>query len=222
MPALKFWDGTAWQQLGGGGSIVFEQPGDPGAQPVGSIWIDTDDQPTVWGPPLVTSLPASPTDGQEVNFLADATNGVVWRLRYRSASASAYKWEFIGGPPLTAEVLTQEARTGNAYGDTVTPGPDVVVPLAGDYDFDFSAQGTQQTADSYIYVAPQIGSASTPSDNDAANIYSKFGYNDRFGRTIRRTASAANMRIRLQYKSSSANPHTWALRNLAVTPVRVG
>jgi hypothetical protein len=50
--------------------------------------------------PYVTSLPASPSDGQEVFYAADATNNVIWNLRYRSGSASTYKWEFVGGDPL--------------------------------------------------------------------------------------------------------------------------
>ena len=53
--------------------------------------------PVGQGPPLVAALPASPTDGQEVRYLADAVNGVIWSLRYRAGSSSPYKWEFVGG-----------------------------------------------------------------------------------------------------------------------------
>ncbi len=42
--------------------------------------------------PEVTSLPASPTNRMVVDYVADDTNGVVWRFRYRSASASSKKW----------------------------------------------------------------------------------------------------------------------------------
>lgn len=51
-------------------------------------------------PALVSTLPASPYDGQEVFYLADAAAGVVWHLCYRAASPSAYKWEFVGGASL--------------------------------------------------------------------------------------------------------------------------
>jgi hypothetical protein len=50
---------------------------------------------------VVTSLPVSPVDGQ-VAYLQPsglAAKGVVWAMRYRAASASAYKWEFVGGCP---------------------------------------------------------------------------------------------------------------------------
>jgi hypothetical protein len=33
--------------------------------------------------PYVTSLPASPSDGQEVFYAADASNNVIWNLRYQ-------------------------------------------------------------------------------------------------------------------------------------------
>jgi hypothetical protein len=39
----------------------------------------------------------APQDGDEVYYAADATNGVIWHLRYRAASSSSYKWEFVGG-----------------------------------------------------------------------------------------------------------------------------
>lgn len=73
---------------------------------------------------VVTSLPAAPADGQECIFVADATNGVAWHLKYRAASASAYKWEVIGGSWLSAEVVTGEARSATTYADLTTIGPD--------------------------------------------------------------------------------------------------
>src|SRR3954451_5923766 len=59
--------------------------------------------------PIVTSLPATPVDGQECNYLADATNGVMWHLVYRAADA---KWYYTGGPPLASD--------GNASADQTT------------------------------------------------------------------------------------------------------
>jgi len=55
---------------------------------------------------VVSSLPSSPVNGQDCYYLADATNGVVWHLKYRSASASTFKWEYVGGGSLHAEVAT--------------------------------------------------------------------------------------------------------------------
>src|SRR4051794_15998509 len=62
---------------------------------------------------LVSALPSSPSDGQVVNYLADGTNGIVWRLRYRAASGSAYKWEYVGGGFLRVG-FTAESKTAAA------------------------------------------------------------------------------------------------------------
>jgi hypothetical protein len=47
--------------------------------------------------PFVTALPITANNGDEIRFLADDSNGVVWHLRYRSSAPSDYRWEFIGG-----------------------------------------------------------------------------------------------------------------------------
>jgi hypothetical protein len=63
---------------------------------------------------LVTSLPTTGpsggalVDGQECRYLADATNGVVWNLKYKS---SASKWYFIGGSSLS----TRSMQTSTSY-----------------------------------------------------------------------------------------------------------
>lgn len=87
--------------------------------------------------PVVTALPGSPVDGQEIYLAADAANGVLWRLRYNAGSASAYKWEFLGGPPLWASVAASEIPAlGATYVDMTTVGPTVTLPagVGGDYD----------------------------------------------------------------------------------------
>lgn len=68
--------------------------------------------PPGW-PVTVTSLPASPADGQECFLLVDSTHGVVWHLRYRSSSASSFKWEKVGGAPFIVY------QTANFTGATI-------------------------------------------------------------------------------------------------------
>lgn len=84
--------------------------------------------------PPITVLPTTPTDGQVVYYTADATNGVVWAFKYRTASASASKWEFAGGAPLTARVAASETTASTTYVALTTAGPSVALPFAGDYD----------------------------------------------------------------------------------------
>jgi hypothetical protein len=58
--------------------------------------------------PYVTTLPSAPYDGQEVYYGADASNGIIWHLRYNAAGGT-YKWEFIGGSSL--DTLVSAAAT---------------------------------------------------------------------------------------------------------------
>lgn len=95
------------------------------------------------GPERVTSLPAYPFDGQEVYYVADATNGIIWHLRY-NASGGTYKWEFVGGNHLEvvqtapAVQFTADLATYGAMGNMGL----LSLPRPGVYDvwFNGSAQ----------------------------------------------------------------------------------
>ena len=81
-----------------------------------------------------TSLPGSPTDGLEA-ILVDSTTAAkyAWRFRYNGGSTSTYKWEFVGGPPLTStggSIVLAETQTDPI---DVTGGPSVDAPRAGIY-----------------------------------------------------------------------------------------
>jgi hypothetical protein len=94
-------------------------------------------------PKVTTSLlsagpPVSPGDGDEWVALAvdtgnlATTNGTIWRFRYNASSGSAYKWELIGGMPLSLYGLSgSSASTSgvNLANSTIT------IPRAGDYEF---------------------------------------------------------------------------------------
>jgi hypothetical protein len=227
MPALKYWDGAAWQQLAGGGGLVFEQPGDPGAQPVGSIWIDTDEVPPAYvSPPLVTSLPGSPFDGQEVNYLADAANGVVWNLRYRAGSASAYKWEFLGGAALYSQVINGETSASTTFVNLATVGPQITVPLAGDYDIQHGARAYGSQNQISVIMSYSIG-ATAASANDVVDMYSGSSYDSAIatvaphGARIQRKTLAAGDAIVAKYRVN-AGTGWWGFRWLRISPVRVG
>lgn len=84
-----------------------------------------------------TVFPSSPADGDIFIYDADTTNGVKWQFQYRSASGSAYKWEFMGGPPLTANVDAANAITANGSWNDPTTGINITLPLAGDYFFEY-------------------------------------------------------------------------------------
>lgn len=123
-------------------ALPYPAPSDPVDVPsdLQKLAVKLDSYRSIGDVPLVSALPA-PSDGLEVYYLADATNGIVWHLRYRAASLSAHKWEYVGGPALSAAVDTQEtlATGATAFVDAPTAGPVITVPLAGDYDYDFAA-----------------------------------------------------------------------------------
>jgi hypothetical protein len=225
-------DTTNWEIIASGGSIgapgavtVYEQPGDPGAMATGSIWIDTDETPGIWTPqiPLVTSLPGSPYDGQEVYFLADAVAGVIWPLRYRASSPSIYKWEAIGPTPLWVKDDNACVRSLNSYGDpniSGSAGPSITPPLNGDYDVEFGSRFGGVAGGAYMFASPSMDGA-VPTDNDALFLY---GTNDDMisSRRIRQTGLAGTRVIKLQYKSSAGTNATYDRRHMSVWPVRVG
>lgn len=97
---------------------------------------------------VVTGLPSTwPTfDGSEVTYIADATNGVVWRFKYRATSASAFKWEFVGGNPLRANTVPFVTTTTNAATPgtwiNIAGGVTITNPLAGDWYYAYEINGS--------------------------------------------------------------------------------
>jgi len=169
----------------------------------------------------VTVLPASPVDGQEINFLADPTNGVEWRLRYRAASASAYKWEFLGGPPLYNEVLAYEGAPSSTYGSLGTPGPTITLPVPNGGDFDVTFGAVLSAGSVNVQAFMGIATSSSPaSDTFAAtsnlpaySVGSLAGAIHGLGLT---GAVVAN------YRTNGGNAASYLHRYMRVTPVRVG
>lgn len=177
-------------------------------------------------PPRVTALPASPYDGQECYFVANAANGVLWHLRYNAASSSPLKWEVVGGPPLYNEYLSLETFNSfgaNAWGGITVNDPQVVVPLAGDY---IARQNATLTANAQgtLFLGTRVGAT------DPSTLTSTWVYNDPdhisggAPVTERRKLLAvpAGTTIRQRYQTSNAANLSRGAAALEVEPVRVG
>jgi len=94
-------------------------------------------------PTYATTLPASPVDGQEAILVDSVMNpAYTWRFRYNAGSTSAYKWEFVGGNPVTADVVTQENCTSTSAADLATPQA-ITIPRTGGYSVRMSAVAAQ-------------------------------------------------------------------------------
>lgn len=170
--------------------------------------------------PVVTSLPVNPYDGQEIDYVADAANGVVWRFKYRSASGSAYKWEFVGGPALRALVSTLEGRNNAAFGALATAGPSVTVPLAGDYDVQVGSR--MQAGSGSVAVHSYAVGGTGAADADAAVVATAGGDSSCVSAVTRKTGVAAAAAIVSQYRNSGPSTCNYLNRWMAVFPVRVG
>lgn len=173
-------------------------------------------------PPVVSVLPGAPVDGQEIYYLADPTGGVIWHLRYRSASASAYKWECIGGSPLVSEVATSQSTASTAYAELTTAGPAVGIPLAGDYLVTTEARISNATTGAYGYMSYSIGAATAlDADSIAVRASATTAPDDNASRTKLKTALVAGAGLLAKYRVT-AGSGTFEQRAMRALPVRVG
>ena len=170
--------------------------------------------------PVVTTLPSSPVDGQECDYLADATNGVVWHLKYRAADPTAHKWQFVGGPGLYATVAATESTASTTYAALTTAGPTCTVPLAGDYDIEIGAyvRGNTFTASSLMSFDTNSGAVDSVSvQMDVASV----NLGESLARVVRIVGFNAAVAVTSKYRTS-AGTASFGNRYMRVTPVRVG
>jgi hypothetical protein len=170
--------------------------------------------------PLVTTLPPSPADGQVIDYLADSANGVIWRFRYRAASASAYKWEFVGGAPMQATAGSVDSTTSTTYAD-LPNGPSVTVPLAGDYQVEHGGYLRNSLTATSTLMSFSLGAAAAVEANSVVVDSVASGNGSAVARTQRITGLAASAAITAKYRVLSGTG-TFIYRGLTVTPVRVG
>jgi hypothetical protein len=218
------------------GARPTSSPGSPGI--IGRRYRATDafatfrDTGTGWEleaqtPQVVTALPTGtgiPFDGQEVFFLADATDGILWHARYRAASPFASKWDVLEAMPWVKYVATQQSLppTDALYHDLTTVGPQLTIPVVGDYRIDHGAVMLSGAADS-AWASVKF-SATEASDADAARAVQvstapglPFSAPERTVKTI-----AAGTVVKQRYRNGGAQTATWQDRWLRVTPLRIG
>lgn len=197
---------------------------------VSGVWVlRTTLSATPGGVPLVTALPSSPVDGQEIYLqtAAMATAGVIWHLRYNASSSSPYKWECVGGPPLTTEVeiggtggSTSSGTYGNLTGGTTT-GPDVVVPCAGVYDVQVEYMWQNNTASAWTMMSYTLPDGTAASDlrspRPQTNVVNLYLTSSAKRRVTTTTAGTFASKYRV-----TAGTGIYIDRVMTVWPVRLG
>lgn len=173
--------------------------------------------------PVVKNLPTNPNDGDEIYFLADDTNGVMWHLRYRKASASIYKWEFIGGQALQTQANTTVSMgTLSAFTDFSDALPTIVLPLSGDYDLEYGAELTHTGTGQGIFIQPVATGLAAGSQNAYIQFVQAAAANSqRSVQYTRYRATGISGTLKLQY-FVGATGGSADRRKLLATPVRVG
>jgi len=166
-----------------------------------------------------TTLPGSPTDGQEAILVDSTTNpSYQWRFRWNAGSSSAYKWEYTGGAPVSYVNNTDyTSTTTGAWIDL--DGFGFSPPRSGDYLFSGLVTSWHTAANGYF----QWGFALT----GGTPLYSAGGtapvstaivtvpYEQRIN------GLAAGSGLVMRYLLQSTGTGHWVNRALTVIPVRV-
>jgi hypothetical protein len=160
--------------------------------------------------------PGSPIDGDEWVLPVDTANGVMWKFRYNALSASAYKWEFVGGSPLISEVATQEATGSTTDVALTTAGPSIVIPRAGEYVVELGCKTSGGSASTAV-MSYDIG-ATPAADADSLAVPHNVG--DFAHGSRPRIKALAAVTLVAKYKAG-AGSDSFSDRWFRVTPVRV-
>lgn len=173
--------------------------------------------------PLVSVLPATPVDGQEVYFLANATDGVVWHLRWRTAGGF---WECVGGPPLCTPPINDANTTGAgaAWSNQLGDGAGAVgitVPLPGDYFVTWNTTATNLVASTITTGAGVFRSndVTTPFVS-AVQMLNGNGHWGNCGGSGRCPGVLAGSRLNMVYLYGP-NQIQFTRRNMSAMPIRV-
>lgn len=180
------------------------------------------------GRPLITPAAfaaapfTTPYDAQEVRLLVDATNGVEWHLVYNAASASVYKWEWIGGTELSAFVEGGESTTSSAYTDLATVGPSITVPRGGDYLFELGTVASNPgNSGGGNGIAALLLAGSNTGFNVQADVTAIAGAVYSVARKARVPGVAASTVAKLAYLTSNGVQIYFGQRWLSARPVRI-
>lgn len=180
---------------------------------------------------IVTALPGSPVDGQEILYqtaaMATAGQGP-WLCRYRSASGFTNKWDVIGASPISAKYTSSANNNTTSFTST---SMFATAPANGDYLVSFGALvsiGGTAPYDS-AFLAIQISSPSHPADETEGVSTGQINQGINFGIYISRDigiplAMATSATATIYHRALTGGVNTVATTRGFVTlvPLRLG
>lgn len=214
----------AWVSSGTG--VYASGPGGAGHYVPGFIRVSRADW-AVYNPGAVPKIttgllsagpPANPQDGDIWIATNIDANGARWQFQYDIAEIGSYKWKFIGGPSLQAEVIANELKSLGGYAALATPGPSIAIPRAGDYDVMIGAW-IYANAATTSYMSYDIG-ATGAVDADYVRLDSAAANNSAGVSRIRRKAGLAAVTLTAKYAAAGGTSN-FINRWMQVTPVRI-
>lgn len=172
------------------------------------------------GRAILAALPTDPAIGQEIRFQSAAMAGlaipIVWGLVFDGT-----KWLFTGGNPRYDEVNTGgENVSSTTYTDLTTVGPQITLPLAGDYDVEIGGSMRSNVDGDLSFMSYQIGGTGA---TDADSVQTSSVRQNHLTHPRRKTGLAA-VSLVAKYKATGSGPPVGRFydRWMRVTPVRLG
>jgi hypothetical protein len=155
-------------------------------------------------------------DDEVAEVLVDAANGVNWQFKYRKSSPSRYRWEFVGGPPLTASDPTTFTPSATTFQNN--SGPQITIPFAGEYlPYVFS---DIQALVAALPATLGVNLAGSALINGTAKTMAVNGISDITYQSDWLTFKAGDV-LNIGYQTSSANNLSYAGRIMTLIPRRV-
>lgn len=147
---------------GGAGEPVLEEGEACYLLDINALQIYTGTVWTTWtGPGLAYSatVPTNPVDGQ-IWLHQPTGTATVWQMRYNASSASAHKWECIGGTPRVVQEMAAASTAStaqNTFADTSTNALSYTAPFAGAYLVSFTMGVAVATTAATMYAGVRLG-----------------------------------------------------------------
>ncbi len=169
-----------------------------------------------------TALPGSPVDGAE-HILVDSTTAPTyqWRFRYNASNAGSYKWEFIGGAPITSSNASGGGFTNGGYA-VMSPAVTATPPRAGVYDCRYSCMVDMAAANSngerFYLDWTGAGQSATSGNLIYVGVSSDQGF---FAVREARLTLSTGSALQAAFKCWQGTGFTITHQSISITPVQV-